>query len=421
MVEWTEDVFPNATNVQPHEPPEDYRPGGFHPVALGDTFQDGRFVIKHKLGFGGQATVWLAHDTRQSQWVSLKIKQSRISEGPLEQDQEVRALLALEKHHASSDQKQPRCFTRLLETFQISGPNGTHNCLVTELVGPSVARVLRACGLFGETLRPDTVLRASKRVLQAVDFAHRAGVVHGDISFGNVAFTCDVALNGDEDFFVALGGQPITATYTGQEALPPNMPRVLVKTADWDMWTDRDEEDMRLLDWGLAFPAGQVVTTLPQPIDLRSPETFFCASIDSHHDLWRAGCVIYALYFQQSPFPFEHGSDGAFVGQMVSKLGPLPAQWHSLWREMQRRSMDSEVNGHHQRDVDTFEERRRTIIRKCQEEEEYQVDEYSDYDFKSLRVLSLTISALLKWEPSSRESAKQALSLIEWVDYRNET
>lgn len=113
-----------------------------------------------------------------------------------------------------------------------------------------------------------------------------------DISFGNVTFMCDVALNGDEDVFVALGGQPITATYTGQEALPASMPRMLVKTADWDMWTDRDEEDIRLLDWGLAFPVGQIVTTLPQPIDLRSPETFFCASIDSRHDLWRAGCVV---------------------------------------------------------------------------------------------------------------------------------
>lgn len=113
-----------------------------------------------------------------------------------------------------------------------------------------------------------------------------------DISFGNVAFTCDIALNGEEDVFVALGGQPITATYTGKEALPPGIPRMLVKTADWDMWTDRDEEHIRLLDWGLAFPVGQVVTTLPQPIDLRSPETFFCASIDFRHDLWRAGCVV---------------------------------------------------------------------------------------------------------------------------------
>lgn len=49
------------------------------------------------------------------------------------------------------------------------------------------------------------------------------------------------------------------------------------------------------------------------------------------------------------------------------------------------------------------------------------MDEYSDYDFESLRVLSLTISALLKWEPESRVSAQEALSRIEWVDYRNDT
>lgn len=132
-----------------------------------------------QLPSGDPSVEWTQLISDNSQWVSLKIKQSGISEGPLEQDQEIQALLALEKHCASSDQKLSRCFTRLLDSFQISGPNGTHNCLVTELVGPSVARVLRACSLFGETLRPDTVLRASRRVLQAVEFAHRAGVVHG--------------------------------------------------------------------------------------------------------------------------------------------------------------------------------------------------------------------------------------------------
>lgn len=47
---------------QPHELLEQYCPGGFHPVALGDTFHNGRYVIKHKLGWGGFATVWLARD-----------------------------------------------------------------------------------------------------------------------------------------------------------------------------------------------------------------------------------------------------------------------------------------------------------------------------------------------------------------------
>jgi hypothetical protein len=39
-----------------------YRPGGFHPVSLSDTFNDGRYKIFHKLGWGGFSTVWLAKD-----------------------------------------------------------------------------------------------------------------------------------------------------------------------------------------------------------------------------------------------------------------------------------------------------------------------------------------------------------------------
>lgn len=39
-----------------------YQPGGFHPVRLDDTFKDCRYKIRHKLGWGGYSTVWLAKD-----------------------------------------------------------------------------------------------------------------------------------------------------------------------------------------------------------------------------------------------------------------------------------------------------------------------------------------------------------------------
>ena len=39
-----------------------YRRGGYHPVALGDTLQNGRYEICHKLGYGGFSTVWAARD-----------------------------------------------------------------------------------------------------------------------------------------------------------------------------------------------------------------------------------------------------------------------------------------------------------------------------------------------------------------------
>lgn len=35
---------------------------GFYPLRLGETLDDGRFVITRKLGWGGYSTVWLARD-----------------------------------------------------------------------------------------------------------------------------------------------------------------------------------------------------------------------------------------------------------------------------------------------------------------------------------------------------------------------
>ena len=43
---------------------EDYTIGGFHPILIGDTFQDGRCEVIHKLGYGGYSTIWLARDNK---------------------------------------------------------------------------------------------------------------------------------------------------------------------------------------------------------------------------------------------------------------------------------------------------------------------------------------------------------------------
>ena len=41
---------------------EDYHPGGYHPVHLGDAFNDGQYKVIRKLGEGSYSTVWLARD-----------------------------------------------------------------------------------------------------------------------------------------------------------------------------------------------------------------------------------------------------------------------------------------------------------------------------------------------------------------------
>jgi hypothetical protein len=62
-------LFPMAKALPPkvqamEEPLGKYRPGGYHPVGLGDTFDGGRFSVIRKLGWGQYSTVWLAKDAK---------------------------------------------------------------------------------------------------------------------------------------------------------------------------------------------------------------------------------------------------------------------------------------------------------------------------------------------------------------------
>ena len=41
---------------------EKYRPGGYHPIIIGDSLKRGQYKIIRKLNFGSYSTVWAAKD-----------------------------------------------------------------------------------------------------------------------------------------------------------------------------------------------------------------------------------------------------------------------------------------------------------------------------------------------------------------------
>jgi serine/threonine-protein kinase SRPK3 len=45
------------------EPRDRYVTGGFHPVTLGETYNN-RYLVLGKLGFGRYSTVWLSQDIK---------------------------------------------------------------------------------------------------------------------------------------------------------------------------------------------------------------------------------------------------------------------------------------------------------------------------------------------------------------------
>lgn len=68
---------------------------------------------------------------------------------------------------------------QLLDSFTHKGPNGVHQCLVFELLGPSVDKVLADYHEGHDELCPETILRMSTQLLEAVKFIHSAGMCHG--------------------------------------------------------------------------------------------------------------------------------------------------------------------------------------------------------------------------------------------------
>lgn len=151
---------------------EDYTTGGFHPVVIGDTFQDGRYEVVHKLGFGGYSTIWLAQDNRLQRYVSLKVLVASESSKSAEAD--IIRLL-----HTGSDPSHlgEQFMPRLLDGFSLEGPNGTHICLVQEPAGCSLAASKEKSVNF--MFPVETARSIAAQLIMGVSYLHSRGICHG--------------------------------------------------------------------------------------------------------------------------------------------------------------------------------------------------------------------------------------------------
>ena len=151
---------------------ECYVPGGFHPILLGDILKDGRYRIVHKLGFGSFSTVWLARDNFDVKFVCLKISKA---DAPQSSDEIkiLRYLAAQGKQHPGSE-----FVMNMSDEFIIEGPNGSHQCLVTQAAG---RRFFQPANVTYKNLGPARLLLS--QLFQGVDYLHSCSVGHGGNCF----------------------------------------------------------------------------------------------------------------------------------------------------------------------------------------------------------------------------------------------
>lgn len=65
----------DATSGSSAESLQEYTKGGYHPVHVGETYNN-RYRILKKLGWGAFSTVWFSHDMQQNKFVAIKIQKS---------------------------------------------------------------------------------------------------------------------------------------------------------------------------------------------------------------------------------------------------------------------------------------------------------------------------------------------------------
>ena len=103
-------------------------------------------------------------------YVALKISVSETNQ----QNRETAVLRTI----AAAQSDEPGCqhLMRMMDSFHISGPNGTHECLVLELLGPSVADYLDAHCM--ERLPGTLAKTIAKQALFSLCFLHEQKIAH---------------------------------------------------------------------------------------------------------------------------------------------------------------------------------------------------------------------------------------------------
>ena len=213
----------------------------------------GPYEIVAPLGAGGMGEVYRARDSRLGREVAVKVLPQHLTAHP-----EPRARCEREARSVSSLNHPHIC------TLHDVGREGDTDYLVMELVdGETLAQRL----LKGPIPAPD-VLRFGAQIADALDRAHRAGVVHRDLKPGNVMLTRSGAKLMDFGLARTTGLAGAGSQGMSHSAMTTSPTVAQALTTE-----------------------GSIVGTF----QYMSPEQLEGGEADARSDLWALGCVLYEM------------------------------------------------------------------------------------------------------------------------------
>jgi serine/threonine protein kinase len=134
----------------------------------------GPYEIIVAIGAGGMGEVYRARDTRLDRIVAIKVLSEHLSSNPQSRerfDREAKAISSLSHPH-------------ICPLYDVGRQNGIDYLVMEYLEGETLASRLKK-----GPLPPDHVLQYAIQITDALDTAHRHGVIHRDLKPGNIMLT----------------------------------------------------------------------------------------------------------------------------------------------------------------------------------------------------------------------------------------
>src|SRR5258707_11738541 len=156
-----------------------------------DTIIDGRYRVLSRLGSGGMADVYLAHDQLLGREVAVKVLHQHFAA-----DHEF-----VERFRREASSAAALSHPNIVGIFDRGEWNGTYYIAMEYVAGRSLKSIVRETGPLDPAVAIDIVIQ----ILRAAQFAHKRGVIHRDLKPHNVILDEDGRVR-VTDFGIARAG-----------------------------------------------------------------------------------------------------------------------------------------------------------------------------------------------------------------------
>ncbi|KAF9068745.1 kinase-like domain-containing protein [Rhodocollybia butyracea] len=298
------------------------------PARAGQKLKGDRYQILRKLGSGLFSSTWLVSDA-ESEYLDIYTNKYRAVkiltlEGTrAHREGESRELMFLQQIAACEDINS---LPILEDSFEEQGPEGTHLCLVLELMSTDVSSFRRSSPT--KALPVHVVKIIVQRTLEAVAQLHELDIIHTDLKLDNILFN---AISGDPHVEEQLNSESVIED--GQvevkgEKYPILRSQPIRHSTAWNVTPFMAEVMLFCLtDLGQAQRAGEQPTVDEfSAYALRAPELLLRSDFGPKIDIWALGCITFEMLTGRWLFAPEAGSDWSLEDDHLAKMVELTGE-----------------------------------------------------------------------------------------------